>query len=159
MSVRRHLQLIDDDVELGDDALRVAFATTDRRRVDQHFGSARSFVLYDVGVDGHQMIGVSEFGSLAQDGNEAKLSDKFRLLEGVDAVYCAAVGHSAVQQLLARGIQPIRVPEATAIEELIGDLQRELAGDQPPPWLARLRRQKGESTDRFAEMEEEGWEE
>lgn len=157
MTLHRHLQLIDGDGV--SDGLRVAFATTDRRLVDQHFGSARSFVLYDVAEGALKLVGVSEFGTLAQDGDEAKLSDKFKLLDGVDAVYCAAVGHSAVQQLLARDIQPIRVPEGSAIEALIGDLQRELGGEHPPPWLARMRRRKAGTQERFAVMEDEGWEE
>ena len=164
MSLQRRLQLIDTtNTQRGPGgermSLRVAFATTDRKRVDQHFGSAEAFVLYDVNECDARMVGVGEFGALAQDGNEAKLVDKLDLLDGCDAVYCQAVGHSAVQQLLARGVQPIKVPEGTPIADLLGDLREDLGADEPPTWLARLRRQKGNDRSRFDAMEEEGWEE
>ena len=153
----RQLHIVPSDTE--EEVLRVAFATDDRRTVNQHFGSARSFVIYEVAGNSARVSGAGEFGELAQDGNEAKLKDKFSLLEGCDLVYCQAVGHSAVQQLIGRGIQPIKVRESTPIEALIEDLQCELESSEPPPWLARLRRQRGDEADRFDAMEEEGWEE
>lgn len=95
--ITRKLQVVDD----SDDStlLKVAFATSDRVTVDQHFGSSESFVLYGVDMDQSRLLNVVEFGALSQDGNEDKLSAKLELLEGCIAVYCRACGASALRAL------------------------------------------------------------
>lgn len=153
----RQLQVLDgeDDTTL----LRVAFATSDRQSVDQHFGSARSFAIYGVNPDEARLLTVTEFGDLSQDGNEDKLVNKLSLLEGCIAVYCRACGASAVRQLLSIGVQPVKVPENAAIAELIEALQAELR-EGPSSWLAKaIQRHKGPSGSKFDEMEAEGWQE
>jgi nitrogen fixation protein NifX len=77
------------------------------------------------------------------------------LLGDCAAVYCNAVGASAIQQLLAKSIQPMRVDEGTLIEELLLGLQKNLLND-PPVWLAKHIK-KQSSAGRFAEDEE--WQE
>ncbi len=153
--VTRQLRVLDEDQP--DSLLKVAFATSDRDTVDQHFGSARSFAIY--GVDPHEtkLLTVTEFGDLAQDGNEDKLAVKLELLEGCIAVYCRACGASAVRQLLALGVQPVKVSEGAKITELIRALQQELK-EGPSSWLAKAikRHQPGDSG-RFDAMESEGW--
>ena len=135
--------------------VKIAFATSDRRAVNQHFGAAESFAVYEVGEHEARLIEVAEFIETAMDGHEGKLAAKVELLGYCAAVYCNAVGASAIQQLLAGGIQPMRVDEGTVIEELLLGLQKNLASD-PPAWLAKhLKKQSG--ANRFAEDEE--WQE
>ena len=137
--------------------LRVAFATSDRECVDQHFGSANSFAIYGVNSDTARLLSISEFGDLAQDGNEDKLATKMNVLDDSIAVYCLACGASAVRQLLARGIQPIKVPEVTEISQLIGALQDELRAG-PSSWLAKaIARVSATQPERFDAMESDGW--
>jgi nitrogen fixation protein NifX len=70
-------------------------------------------------------------------------------------VYCNAVGASAIQQLLAKAIQPMRVDEGTLIDGLLSGLQKNLVND-PPVWLAKhLKKQAGSA--HFAADEE--WQE
>lgn len=139
--------------------IRVAFASSDLKKVDQHFGSAERFVLYDVIPEEHALFEVFEFGSLDQDGNERKLLEKFVALDGCVAVYCLAVGPSAVRQLMSLNIQPLKVPFGTSISSLLNDLHKELQ-QGPQGWLARaLAVQSGKDESRFDEMEDEGWEE
>lgn len=153
----RQLQILDS--ECDDTLLRVAFASSDRETVDQHFGSSRSFVIYGVSSDQMQLLSVAEFGELEQDGNEDKLVSKLALLEGCIAVYCRACGASAVRQLLAQGIQPVKVSEESRIDELIEALQNELK-DGPSAWLAKaLRKTQPADTGRFDAMAAEGWDE
>ena len=90
-------------------ALKVAFATTDMKHVNQHFGSAQSFALYAVDLENANLLEVAQFGKLEQDGNEDKLVAKIDLLKGCAAVYCQAIGSSAVKQLMANGIQPNKI--------------------------------------------------
>lgn len=153
----RQLQVLDgeDDGTL----LRVAFASSDRISVDQHFGSSLSFVIYGVNQDRARLLSVAEFGELEQDGNEDKLVHKLALLEGCIAVYCRACGASAVRQLLAIGVQPVKVAEPTAIEDLVETLQAELKAG-PSAWLAKaIRRTQGVDRQRFDAMASEGWDE
>lgn len=135
--------------------VKIAFATSDRRAVNQHFGAAESFAVYEVGESETRLIEVAEFTETAMDGHEGKLAAKVGLLGDCAAVYCNAVGASAIQQLLAGGIQPMRVDEGTLIDELLLGLQRNLVGD-PPAWMAKhLKKQAG--TMDFAADEE--WQE
>lgn len=140
-------------------AIKVAFATTDMIHVDQHFGSAKSFAVYAVDPENFEIQEAAQFGELAQDGNEDKLSVKLQLLEGCSAVYCQAVGASAIKQIVAQGIQPIKVHEGCTIEQLISDLQNEMKSG-PSSWLAKaISQNKGPDPKRFDEMETEGWQE
>lgn len=140
-------------------ALKVAFASSDMTNVNQHFGSAKSFAIYGVDMEQAQLIEVVQFGQLDQDGNEDKLAVKFQLLEGCAAVYCQAVGASAIKQLLAHGIQPVKVHDGSQIKDLITDLQAELKAG-PSNWLAKaINQQKGVDPSRFNQMADEEWQE
>ena len=153
--VTRQLRVLDDDIDAT--LLKIAFATSDRKTVNQHFGSARSFAIYGVNMDEARLMTVTEFGDLAQDGNEDKLAVKLEMLSECIAVYCRACGASAVRQLLALGVQPVKVSEGAQISELIGALQQELK-EGPSNWLAKaLRRNQVEDSGRFDAMESEGW--
>lgn len=153
----RQLQILDDE----DDGtlLKVAFASSNRSTVDQHFGSSRSFAIYGVNPERARLLSVIEFGELDQDGNEDKLAHKLERLEGCIAVYCRACGASAVRQLMAIGVQPVKVAEDAPIGELIEALQAELR-EGPSAWLAKaIRRNKGPDSQRFDAMAAEGWDE
>jgi nitrogen fixation protein NifX len=140
-------------------ALKIAFATTDMETVNQHFGSAKSFAIYAVDMDDAQLLEAAQFGELQQDGNEDKLSVKIELLNGCAAVYCQAVGGSAINQLIAKNIQPVKVHEGGKIKDLIVDLQNEMKAG-PSSWLAKaINQHKSPDPDRFNQMEDEGWDE
>ncbi len=130
----RQLRVLDDSQ--SNTLMRVAFASSDRKVVDQHFGSACSFVIYGVDVDKVQLLTVSEFAELSPDDTEDKLVGKLAILQGCIAVYCRACGASAVRQLLEQGVQPVKVTEGALIEDLIASLQQELK-EGPSSWLAK----------------------
>ena len=151
----RQLHILDESDD--NTFLRVAFATTDGKIVDQHFGSAQSFAIYGVNPERTQLMTVSEFGALEQDGNEDKLANKLALLQGCIAVYCRACGASAVRQLLAIEVQPVKVPDDATITDLLAALQAELR-EGPSSWLAKaIQRHQGVDASRFDAMEAEGW--
>lgn len=142
-----------------DTALKVAFATTDMETVNQHFGSAKSFALYAVDMDNSELLEVAQFGELSQDGNEDKLSIKIELLSGCAAVYCQAIGGSAINQLVLKNIQPVKVHDGSKIKDLITDLQNEIKAG-PSNWVAKaLSQNKEPDPDRFSKMADEGWDE
>lgn len=142
-----------------DTTLKFAFATSDMTTVNQHFGSAKSFAVYAVNRDESQLLEAAQFGVLEQDGNEDKLSVKIDLLAGCVAVYCQAIGASAINQLIAKGIQPVKVHEGSKITDLVTDLQNELIAGSSS-WLAKaINKYQNPDPARFSAMEEEGWEE
>lgn len=165
MALRRHLRIlaggIKEPLRMTTPVLKAAFATSDRHRIDQHFGTAASLLIYAVSPEEATMVEFAQFGELDRDGHEDKLAAKLAVLGGCAVVYCEAVGGSAIQQLLAIGVQPVRVEPGAAIAPLLAQLQASLRGDSAPAWLSRvLARQRGaDRTDRFAAMEAEGWQE
>lgn len=162
MSLKRRLTIVDSSTEarkMEETALKLAFASTDMKHVDQHFGSAKSFVIYAVDMEDARLLEVIQFGQLEQDGNEDKLVDKINALQGCVAVYSQAVGSSAVAKLKAEGIQPVKVAAGAEISDMLESVQEELRSG-PATWLARaIEAQKPVDPNRFAEMEQEGWDE
>lgn len=140
-------------------ALKIAFASSNSKTVDQHFGSAKSFAIFDVTPERAEQIEVSEFGVQAQDGNEDKLDMKIGILEGCTAVYCQAAGPSAIKRLLAIGVQPVKVSEGSVIKQLLAEIQQEMKTG-PTGWLAKaMETHKKADVSRFDAMEAEGWDE
>jgi nitrogen fixation protein NifX len=157
MSARR-LQLVWSIRQEPDAVIRVAFASTDRSRVNQHFGAAEGFAVYEVTATQATLVGVAEFAEEAMDGNEDKLTAKVDFLAGCAAVYVMAIGASAIKKLMAKGIQPIRVGEVDAIDELLAEISRAMK-EGGVAWIDRAVAAEGKvrSDDRFAAMAAEGW--
>ena len=147
------------EIEVDENMLIVAFASSDGEIVDQHFGSSSGFHVY--GIDGNTAIPLAakSFGKEKRDGNEDKLKPKLAWLTGCDLVYCGSVGGSATNQLIKLGAHPVSVKGGPDIEELITELQKEITGTMSP-MLERIFKQKvGKDESRFDEMAEEEWDE
>ncbi|WP_281346814.1 NifB/NifX family molybdenum-iron cluster-binding protein [Thermochromatium tepidum] len=138
--------------------LRIAFASADRIRVDEHFGMTRGLVIYDLDDKRAQCVAVVEF-PIKDSGHhdEGRLAARIAALDGCTAVYCAAIGGSAIRQLLARGIQPIRLKAPEPIETILAELRTSirLGG---VPWIETALGKHTSDPDRFARMIAEGWE-
>lgn len=161
MTLQRKLQLVGCGTEdrWMEAALKVAFATSDMKHVDQHFGAAQSFAVYAVDQDKACLVEANEFGKLVMDGNEDKLTAKIEALDGCIAVYSQAVGASAISQLKSKGIQPVKVSPGAEISDLLESLQDELR-QGPSSWLAKaIAATMPADPKRFEDMEAEGWEE
>lgn len=159
MKLRRHLWIVTGGTEEAAMAttVRLAFASSDRRRVDQHFGSARALAIYAVNEQQATLLEFAQFGDLEQDGHEDKLAAKLALVRDCAAVYCQAVGGSAIRQLLAAGVQPIRVEEDAPVERLLDEARAALRAGTAP-WSIGARRRRNDPG-RFEAMEAEGWRE
>ena len=161
MPLQRHLKIVACNTENGfmDTALKVAFATTDMKTVNQHFGTAEEFAIYAVDIEQAHVLEIMQFDQWDQDGNEDKLVAKMNALDGCIAVYSQAVGASAIVQLKMRNIRAIRVTAGAAIADILKSLQDELyLGTNS--WLTlAVEQHKAKDPDRFDAMETEGWEE
>jgi len=87
---------------------RVAVATKGGGLVDQHFGHAREFLVYDVGHAGARLVGRRAVDRYCTggDGDDDALTVALRALADCDAVLVAKVGHCPKGQLAAAGIEP-----------------------------------------------------
>jgi nitrogen fixation protein NifX len=136
--------------------LKLAFASDDRTRVNQHFGAAEGFVIHQVSADSSQLVGVGEFPPEAMDGNEGKLGAKVEFLTGCAAVFVLAIGASAIKQLLAAGIQPVRVAGSDRIEDIVADVQGAIR-EGGVAWVDKAMANARRDNSRFARMANEDW--
>lgn len=138
--------------------LRVAFASGNGNTVNQHFGAATGFAIHALDGERAQLVEIAEFPPEGLEGNENRLPAKIAVLVGCDAVYCLAAGASAVKQLLAVGVQPIRLDDETDIEELLRQIAQAIR-DGGIPWVDKAIRRTCDDRERFDRMAEEGWDE
>ncbi|NEX19835.1 nitrogen fixation protein NifX [Thiorhodococcus mannitoliphagus] len=161
MTVERRLRILNccSEAKSMGTSVKIAFATSDMKHVDQHFGAAEAFAIYAVGQETADLVEAVQFGQLDMDGNEDKLAAKIDALSGCIAVYCQAIGASAVNQLRPKGIQPVKVAAGTPLSHAICSLQTEMR-EGPSAWLARAIESQGpQNANRFDAMEAEGWSE
>jgi len=137
MALQRHMRVVDYDSDNRDQkiGLKIAFATTDMKTVNQHFGSAHSFSIYMVNPEEAVFLEAAQFANDC-DTDEDKLTEKIAMLEDCSAVYCQAIGSSAIRKLVMRGVQPVKVTEGSEVNKLITALQEEMC-QGPSAWLAK----------------------
>ncbi|MCE0495421.1 NifB/NifX family molybdenum-iron cluster-binding protein [Vibrio salinus] len=145
-----------------DFALKVAFATYSRKRVDQHFGSCKTMLVYGVSVEGWHLMEAIEYAELSATTHD-KLPTRIADLSGCSAVFCNACGASAIRQLLEKNIHPVKVVEGSGIHELLVDIKEEL-NSEPTGWLARAIKQKEKTEEpevkkaqRLSQLMDEDW--
>lgn len=133
--------------------MKVAFATQDLKRVDAHFGWAKSIAIYELTPTGHQFIESVQFdGDLKEDGDEDKLAPKLEVIKDCALLYVAAIGGSAAARVIAHKIHPIKVAEPEVIEEVLVKLKDVLNGT-PPPFLRKAMLRDQERSFDFDEEE------
>lgn len=161
MSLKTHMRVLDGSTDEGwvDAAFKVAFASSDMKTVNQHFGFASALVVYAVDPEHSKLLEVFKFSEVSPDANENKLIEKLAALQGCIALYAQAMGASAVGHLKAHGIHPVKVHAGAEIKELIEVFQEELRLG-PSAWLAKaIKTQTPVDPERFNKMEFDGWEE
>jgi nitrogen fixation protein NifB len=85
----------------------VAVATKGGGRINQHFGHATEFQVYEVSPAGIRFIGPRKVEAYCQGGwgEEATLDGVLAALEGVSTVLCAKIGDCPKDSLRAAGIE------------------------------------------------------
>jgi nitrogen fixation protein NifB len=119
---------------------RIAVATRQGGLVDQHFGHAREFLVYDVDRSGARLVGrrAVDASCSGGEGDDDALAAALRALAGCRAVLVARVGRCPAGQLAAAGLeatnahahQPI---EAGALAWFEGFAARVARGEAEPP--------------------------
>lgn len=87
--------------------LLIAVATKGGGRINQHFGHAREFQIYEAGPEGVLFVGhrkVEDAYCQGGFGEDATLDSVIKTLEGVDAVLCSKIGDCPKKDLKDAGI-------------------------------------------------------
>jgi nitrogen fixation protein NifX len=126
--------------------MKVAFATTDGNNIDEHFGRAGLFAVYEMTEGGHRFLELRKFadgvdravvdtrdkGQVHDDAVQAKVEK----LADCKLIYLTEIGGPAAARLVQKGIMPMKIKEPvmilTALEKL-GDTIKK----SPPPWLRK----------------------
>lgn len=126
--------------------MKIAFATTDELTVNEHFGRAGKFVIYDMSEDKYEYTETRVFaeGKDTEIQNskddvqvhENKVDAKVNRLSDCKIVYFTEIGGPAAARLIKKGMMPVKVKEGVSIEESLQKLKETLK-TSPPPWLKK----------------------
>jgi nitrogen fixation protein NifX len=129
-----------------EDIMKIAFATTDGKTVDEHFGRAGMFAIYEMTEQGYHFVGIRKFAdgmdkSVADTKDIGPLHDdavqnKVDRLADCKLVYLTEIGGPSAARLVKKGMMPMKVKEPIAIERALTQLE-ETIRKSPPPWLKK----------------------
>ena len=115
--------------------MKVAFTSSTGETVDQHFGMASAFSVWDITGEDASFVGKVE--SISAEGDEEdRISARADAIAGCVIVYTMQIGGPAAAKLVARKIHPMKTNDPVPVAEVIGKLQEVLRGN-PPPWLRK----------------------
>jgi nitrogen fixation protein NifX len=126
--------------------MKIAFATTDGKTVDEHFGRAGMFAIYEMTESGHHFVETRKFAdgmdkSVVDTRDKGPLHDdavqsKVDRLADCKLVYLTEIGGPTAAKLVKRGMMPMKVKEPVDIESALTQLE-ETIKKSPPPWLKK----------------------
>lgn len=115
--------------------MKVAFASTDKIHVDEHFGKAEEFYIWEIGPEEAAFSGVAQLK--AEEGDiDDKIEARTSVLADCALVYVGEIGGPAAARLVQKKIHPIKSKEHEPIIVVVEKLQEVLKGN-PPPWLRK----------------------
>jgi nitrogen fixation protein NifX len=116
--------------------MKVAFATTDLETINDHFGWAKQFAIYEVNPEGYTCLGAVKTEEEIQEEDD-KINAKISALKGVSIIYCEAIGPTAAARVVQSRMHPMKVSTPTPIGETLDSLVKML-DTNPPPWIRRI---------------------
>lgn len=116
--------------------MKVAFATKDKETIDDHFGWAKCFAVYDITRDGYKLHSYLETPDDHTEEDD-KINYKIESLQGCSIVFCLNIGPTAATKVVKARIHPIKVKGPTPIQQEAEALVELIKGN-PPPWIKRI---------------------
>ena len=116
--------------------MKVAFATKDLVNIDEHFGWAKQFAVYEITKDGYTLSSIVKTEDTPEVEDE-KINSKIAAIKGCSIVYCQAIGPTAAARVVKNQIHPMKVDKIIPIAEALDNLVKMLGGN-PPPWIKRI---------------------
>ncbi|HMK44199.1 MAG TPA: nitrogen fixation protein NifX [Dissulfurispiraceae bacterium] len=127
--------------------MKVGFATTDGIHVDEHFGRAGMFAIYDMTVDAFMFVEQRRFADGIDQTvvetrgmgqiHDDRVEDKVERLADCKIIYLTEIGGPSAARLIKKGIMPIKVKDVVTIQESLDKLL-ETVRTSPPPWLRKV---------------------
>ena len=115
-------------------SMKVAFASTDKVHIDEHFGKAEEFYIWNIGPE------VAEFSGVIQVSDEGDAADRIEArgaaLEQCALVYVGEIGGPAAARLVQKKIHPLKSKTKEPIADAVSKLQEVMQGN-PPPWMRK----------------------
>jgi nitrogen fixation protein NifX len=131
--------------------MKVAFATTDGVQVNEHFGRAGMFAVYEVKEQGYSFVEMRKFAEGRDTAVEETkgmkevhddlVQKKVDSLGDCKIVYLTEIGGPSAARLVKKGMMPVKVKEQVTIEESLERLS-ETIKKSPPPWLRKAIKEK-----------------
>lgn len=116
--------------------IKVAFATTDGVHVDEHFGWAARFDVYEVSPAGFRLADSRCVGSIGRD-EDGKVEARVAAVQDCAIVCVTSIGPTAAARVVRARIHPVRVKDGQEIDAFLDRLRLVVAG-RPPRWLGKL---------------------
>jgi len=127
--------------------MKVAFASTRGTTVDEHFGRAGAFAIYDITPEGATFLELRKVaeGDLDQevvvtrgmgDLHDAAVASKIDKLADAKIVYFTEIGGPSAAKLVRRGVMPLKTGASTSIDQLCEQLV-ETMRTNPAPWMRK----------------------
>lgn len=136
MIITRRFHMVDGRTSKGL-YMKVAFASTDKVHIDEHFGQAEQFYLWEVGPDVAAFSGMVQVKAETEAGHsDDKIEARAAALADCALVYVAEIGGPAAARLVAKKIHPIKSKDQESIAAVVEKLQ-EVLRNNPPPWLKK----------------------
>jgi nitrogen fixation protein NifX len=127
--------------------MKVAFATTTGNQIDEHFGRAGQFAVYNITPEGAELLELRRVadGDLDTEvvitrgmgaAHEDALGTKIDKLADAKIVYFTEIGGPSAAKLVRRGIMPLKAEPGTSITAEASRLVATMR-DRPVPWMRR----------------------
>jgi nitrogen fixation protein NifX len=126
--------------------MKVAFATTDGKNVDEHFGRAGTFVIYEITEAGNRFVEIRKFAdgidmAVVDTKDTGALHDKavqnkVERLADCRLIYITEIGGPSAARLVKKGIMPMKMKDPVSIENALAKLG-EMIRTTPPPWIRK----------------------
>lgn len=118
--------------------MKIAFATKDGIKINDHFGHAKSFAIYEITPDSYTFLENREVkaqtGGLSEEDD--KIDSRVKIILDCAIVYVAQIGGTAAAKVIKNKIHPMQAKNEEEIEETLERLKVVLAS--PPPWLRKV---------------------
>ena len=115
--------------------MKVAFASTDKIHIDEHFGQAEEFYVWNIAPEEAEFSGVIQVKDETGDAAD-RIEARSAALADCAVVYVGEIGGPAAARLVAKKIHPLKSKTKEPITTVVENLQNVLKGN-PPPWLRK----------------------
>jgi nitrogen fixation protein NifX len=133
--------------------MKVAFATTDGISINEHFGRAGMFAVYEVTPEGHKLVENRVFADGRDkeveesrgdnDIHDSVMDKKVKRMADCKIICFTNIGSPSAARLVRNGVMPLKIKEPATIEESLTQLV-ETYKVSPSPWLKRAMRPEAE---------------